>query len=59
MIIPWYQSRRSQLMRSLMAVLTFALAVMLLPCQGFPATFYVKLKPVKTAAQNTKKPVKK
>jgi hypothetical protein len=44
-------------MRYIMAAVTFVLAMALLPCQGFPAKLYVKLKPV--SAQNTKKPVKK
>ena len=44
-------------MRFIMAAVMFVLAVALFPCQGFPATLYVKLKPV--SAQNTKKPAKK
>jgi len=44
-------------MRFVMATLTFVLAVAFLPCQGLPATLYVKLKPVHV--QNAKKPVKK
>jgi hypothetical protein len=47
----------TNLMRFIMAALTFALAVALFPCQGFPATIYVKLKPV--YVQKAKKPVKK
>jgi hypothetical protein len=44
-------------MRLVMVALTFVLAVALLPCQGLPATLYVRLKPV--SGQNAKKPVKK
>jgi hypothetical protein len=44
-------------MRFIMAAVTLALAVALLPCQGLAGTLYVKLKPV--SVQKTKKPVKK
>ena len=44
-------------MRLAMAAATFVLAVALLPCQGFPATIYVRVKPAQ--AQGAKKPVKK
>ncbi len=44
-------------MRFVMAAVTLVLAVALLPCQGFPATIYLRVKPVH--GQSAKKPVKK
>jgi len=47
-------------MRFIMTALTFVLAVALLPCQGFGATLYVRVKPPNASQQpNLKKPVKK
>jgi hypothetical protein len=43
-------------MRFVMLALTLVLAVALLPCQGFPATIYLRAKPVQVQG---KKPVKK
>jgi hypothetical protein len=43
-------------MRFVMAAVTFVLALVLLPCQGFPGTIYLRVRPVHV---QSKKPVKK
>jgi len=51
--------KEAHLMRFIMAAVTFALAVTLLPSYGFPDTVGVKLKAPNASQQSPKKSVKK